>query len=193
MYPSGDESVAPLESLFRTDITHRDVLLKPSSDSDRVSGFINTIQGPALVESSPILHSNDSRPVAVIWFTLKSMMISPIERLTFILQTFLELNRDREDATSLSDMVSALGHLRNSMSQSSKRDEISKLVKAFQGLSIPLREATSEIWRIAHIEELTGLANRRLFLERLESEIVVAPKTIKKLQYSSSVLLLLEQ
>ncbi|MEM7293644.1 MAG: diguanylate cyclase [Pseudomonadota bacterium] len=106
-----------------------------------------------------------------LWFMLKGLMISPIEKLTAILRSFQTTPEGVRSTDHLSGTVRALGSWRDGMSKSSRQDEIGKLVKAFQCLSLSLSEATSRIWRIAHIDGLTDLANRRLFIQRLSEEL----------------------
>lgn len=106
-----------------------------------------------------------------LWISLQGMMVSPIERLTTILRELDQSSDSKGSRHQLSGAKKALGHWRDSMSFKARGDEIGELVGAFQQLSTSLDNATSRVWRLAHVDGLTGLANRRLFIERLTDEI----------------------
>ena len=100
-----------------------------------------------------------------LWIALKGILLIPIEHLTAILK-----GREKEHAAAGSGeyLLSTIQHLADSRGQISKRkDEIGELISAFDDLSSSLHEASTNIWRVAHIDGLTDLANRRLFMEHL--------------------------
>jgi diguanylate cyclase (GGDEF)-like protein len=100
-----------------------------------------------------------------IWVTLKSMLLAPIEHLTGVLK-----GRNNADSVDESGhyLLSTVQRLVNSRGSIAKRnDEIGELIGAFDDLSSSLRDATTSVWRAAHIDGLTGLANRRFFMDRL--------------------------
>jgi diguanylate cyclase (GGDEF)-like protein len=100
-----------------------------------------------------------------IWLTLKSMLLAPIEHLTGILRSRGNGHSDDENGQYLLSTVQRLVDSRGSISK--RNDEIGELIGAFDELSSSLSNATTSVWRVAHIDGLTGLANRRLFMDRL--------------------------
>lgn len=102
-----------------------------------------------------------------IWMTLKSMLLAPIEHLTSILR-----GKGKGHGHSVDEggqyLLSTVQRLVESRGSISKRnDEIGELIGAFDELSSSLSDATNSVWRVAHIDGLTGLANRRFFMGRL--------------------------
>ena len=104
-----------------------------------------------------------------LWITLKGMLLSPIEALTGVLRGRGADHVDDQSGRYLMSTVQRMADSRGSISM--RNDEIGELIGAFDDLSSSLREATTSVWRIAHLDGLTGLANRRLFMERLSSLI----------------------
>jgi len=104
-----------------------------------------------------------------LWFVLKAMLLQPIERLTAILRgEGKEKTIDGVDGNLLTT-VQRLTDSKGSISQ--RNDEIGELVSAFDDLSQSLLDATNSVWRIAHQDGLTGLANRRVVMERFDRVI----------------------
>jgi len=101
-----------------------------------------------------------------LWWLLKGMLLLPIEHLTSVLkgQGEKQLNEAVEGGY-LHSTMKRLTESRGLISQ--RNDEIGELIKAFDELSLSLKDATTSVWRIAHLDGLTGLANRRLLVERL--------------------------
>lgn len=67
------------------------------------------------------------------------------------------------------------------MTPGAREDEIGQLVHAFENLSMTLQETTHDIWKIAHLDNLTSLPNRRLYFERLYQQVEEARNTNSKL------------
>lgn len=111
-----------------------------------------------------------------LWLVLKGMLLLPIEHLTTVLRGEGK-NSSSEEGENLLSTIARLTDSRGSISQRS--DEIGELISAFDDLSSSLREATTSVWRIAHFDGLTGLANRRMMLERLSDCIETAPENQK--------------
>lgn len=105
-----------------------------------------------------------------LWISLQGIMVSPIERLTRILRELDESSVSQDSRYQLSSAVKELGHWRDSMSLEAQGDEIGVLVGAFQKMSTSLDEAASRVWRLAHVDGLTNLANRRLLIEKLTNK-----------------------
>lgn len=104
-----------------------------------------------------------------LWIVLKGMLLLPIERLTAILRG---VGDERSAEEGGGNLLSTVRHLTNSRGSISQRnDEIGELIGAFDDLSSSLQGATNSVWRIAHLDGLTGLANRRLIMERLSRAI----------------------
>jgi diguanylate cyclase (GGDEF)-like protein len=108
---------------------------------------------------------------ACLWALLQGIMLSPIERLTKILRKLDESSASGEANHQLSGAAKALGYWRDSMSVAARGDEIGELVGAFQKMSTSLDDAASRIWVLAHVDELSNLANRRLFTEQLSDKL----------------------
>ena len=101
-----------------------------------------------------------------LWFVLKGMLLLPIEHLTTVLRGE-ERTEHQDGGDELMSTVRRLTDSRGLISQ--RNDEIGELLSAFDDLSLSLQEATASVWRIAHLDGLTGLANRRLMMERLNA------------------------
>lgn len=104
-----------------------------------------------------------------LWFALKGMLLLPIEHLTAVLRGKDDTEQTVQDGGYLLSTMQRLTDSRGSISQ--RNDEIGELISAFDDLSSSLRDATTSVWRIAHFDGLTGLANRRLIMERLRCAI----------------------
>ncbi|MFK7853901.1 MAG: diguanylate cyclase [Granulosicoccus sp.] len=104
-----------------------------------------------------------------LWMVLKGMLLLPIEHLTTVLRGVdgEQTGDGREEY--LHSTMRRLTNSRGSISQ--RNDEIGELISAFDDLSSSLQDATTSVWRIAHLDGLTGLANRRLIMERLNRAI----------------------
>lgn len=114
-----------------------------------------------------------------LWITLKGMLLVPIEQLTQVLKG---RDTDYSDDKCGKYLLSTVQRLVDSRGLISNRnDEIGQLIGAFDDLSASLREATNSVWRVAHLDGLTGLANRRLFMERLSHDIESAGEGTRKL------------
>ncbi|MFT5043957.1 MAG: diguanylate cyclase (GGDEF)-like protein [Porticoccaceae bacterium] len=105
----------------------------------------------------------------ILWITLKEMLLVPLEHLTHVLTGRDDEHSEDESGQYLLSTVQRLVDSRGSISK--RNDEIGELFGAFDKLSSSLRKATNSVWRVAHIDGLTGLANRRLFMERLTRAI----------------------
>ncbi|MFK8075348.1 MAG: diguanylate cyclase [Granulosicoccus sp.] len=105
---------------------------------------------------------------ASLWSVLNGTLLRPIEKLTAVLRG----NQETSTTGSDRDLVATVMRLSESSGSISKRnDEIGELIHAFDELSTSLKDATTSVWRIAHVDGLTGLANRRLFLESLDRAV----------------------
>lgn len=101
---------------------------------------------------------------ATLWFVLNGALLQPIECLTSILRGDDVIKREGKAR----DLVATVRRLSDSRGSISKRnDEIGELINAFDDLSSSLKDATTSVWRIAHLDGLTGLANRRLVMESM--------------------------
>lgn len=104
-----------------------------------------------------------------LWIVLKNLMLKPLEHLTAV---FRGKDTQTDSKNSGKYLLSTMQRLADARGLISERDdEIGELTSAFDDLSLSLYEATNSIWRAAHIDALTGLANRRLFIERLTNRI----------------------
>jgi len=108
---------------------------------------------------------------ASLWALLQGTMVSPIERLTRILRKINVPSASGDANHQLSGAVKDLEYWRNSMSVATRGNEIGELVGAFQKMSTSLDDAASRIWVLAHVDELSNLANRRLFTEQLSDKL----------------------
>lgn len=105
---------------------------------------------------------------ASLWLVLNGTLLRPIERLTAVLRG----DHEKSSKDSDRDLVATVMRLSESRGSISKRnDEIGELINAFDDLSTSLKDATTSVWRIAHLDGLTGLANRRLFMESLDRAV----------------------
>ncbi|MFO1349980.1 MAG: EAL domain-containing protein [Gammaproteobacteria bacterium] len=104
--------------------------------------------------------------MAVLWLLLRRLMLVPVTRLT-------ERIRDLKSEGG----VAAVEHrppvvgpaqyrLGDSPRELTRNDEIGMLARAFCDMSDGLRRSAEQIWSLAYQDSLTGLPNRRLFMER---------------------------
>lgn len=100
-----------------------------------------------------------------LWLILKGMLLIPLEHLTAVLRGVGDEEANSNVNGHLLSTVKRLKDSKGSISQ--RKDEIGELMSAFDDLSSSLHEATNRVWRIAHLDGLTGLANRRVVMERL--------------------------
>lgn len=107
-----------------------------------------------------------------LWFALKGLLLQPIKQLTFA----LSCSGNCESADNSSRyMLSAIKRMNESrVSKSNRGDEIGVLITAYHELSNSLLKSTSIVWHAAHIDGLTGLVNRRLFMDRAEDALISA-------------------
>lgn len=115
----------------------------------------------------------------VLWVVLNRLIILPIERLTAVF-------RGVGDSICLEEsgqrLLSTVQHLSNARGVITRRnDEIGELVGAFEELTTSLSDSSASVWRAAHLDGLTGLANRRLFMERLILDVDHAIATSRQL------------
>lgn len=113
-----------------------------------------------------------------LWFALKGLLLQPIKQLTLALGG--SGNCDSADNSSRY-MLCAIKRMSESRVSKSKRgDEIGVLINAYHELSNSLMKSTLNVWRAAHIDRLTGLVNRRLFMDRAEDALVSASNNGKQ-------------
>ncbi|MFK8081941.1 MAG: diguanylate cyclase [Granulosicoccus sp.] len=102
-----------------------------------------------------------------LWYVLKRLMLVPIEHMTTIFRGVGDTETTVASAQNPLNTVKRLADSRGSISH--RNDEIGDLLSAFDELSNSLQDATRSVWRIAHTDELTGLANRRVVMELFAS------------------------
>jgi GGDEF domain-containing protein/sensor domain CHASE-containing protein len=119
--------------------------------------------------------------LATLWFLLRGMVLSRVEQLTRIMVESREEQSVSDFGTILDETIQALKHWRDNMSPAARKDEIGQLVHAFENLSTALQKTTLDIWKIAHLDGLTSLPNRRLYFERLYQQVEQARMADSKL------------
>ena len=119
--------------------------------------------------------------LATLWFLLRGMVLSRVEQLTRIMVESREEQSVSDFGTILDETIEALKHWRGNMSPAARSDEIGQLVHAFENLSTALQKTTLDIWKIAHLDGLTSLPNRRLYFERLYQQVEQARISDSKL------------
>lgn len=107
--------------------------------------------------------------ILTLWWVLKGMLLLPIEHLTAVLRGVDDDQSSEEGGGYMVSTMKRLTESRGSISQ--RNDEIGELISAFDDLSSSLQDATTSVWRIAHLDGLTGLPNRRLIMDRLRGAI----------------------
>jgi len=105
-----------------------------------------------------------------LWIALRVLFLSPIEHLTKLLSASGNDQHENEDGRNLLSTIKKLSEVRGSLAH--RNDEIGSLLHAFDDLSYSINNSTAAIWRVAHLDGLTGLANRRLFVDRLNNALV---------------------
>lgn len=114
-----------------------------------------------------------------LWLVLKDMLLLPIERLTAVLRGVEDEQSSDDSGQSLLSTVQHLDKSRGLIA--TRNDELGELINAFDDLSISLRKASDSVWRAANIDRLTGLPNRRLFVDRLTRHIDIARENERSL------------
>ena len=106
----------------------------------------------------------------IIWVALKGIVLIPIEQLTSVLRGRGNDVENKQDGDHLLSTVNRLAECRGAVSD--RNDELGELIKAFDELSTSLKDASTKIWHVAHSDGLTGLANRRFFIDSLRQQLV---------------------
>ena len=130
---------------------------------------ISRLGGSALRSSITMILIAALVLMLTLWIALKSLMVTPIENLIAVLRGDPEATMAKINST---DMLSTVRRLTDSRGVlSTRNDEIGQLYEAFDELGSALRDASTAVWRLAHIDGLTGLACRSLLLERLAKSL----------------------
>lgn len=166
---SGDDAIVQRrDGTVRTYSVLRDIQgdgvawLRVSDTAD-----IGTLGEQTLVSLIAVTLALLTATVLTLWVVLRKLLISPLEYLTNVLR-----RAGQCDATSTADSKlfgAVQGLTINNGSLSKRKDELGELVTAFDTLSESLCKATDSLWRAAHLDGLTGLPNRRMFVERLDA------------------------
>jgi diguanylate cyclase (GGDEF)-like protein len=104
----------------------------------------------------------------VTWLLLRKLMLAPVVRLTRHIQSL----KNNSLSTDHLDTEERLQHAAQVLALKpfgppdlQRRDEIGQLARAFEHMQENLLRSGRQIWRLAYQDSLTGLPNRRMFME----------------------------
>ena len=112
--------------------------------------------------------------LACLWFMLKIMIVTPTERLTRLVEIMRKELLSDKSGPDLRNTTKALKLWRETMSESAQRDEFGKLVHTFELFSDSLLKADPEVETTTTHDDSTDIRSKRLFLERISSQIAYA-------------------
>jgi diguanylate cyclase (GGDEF)-like protein len=95
----------------------------------------------------------------IIWLLIRSIVTVPILHICKQIQSQVD--------SKVTDMK---------LLKTSAKDELFALVQVFNQRTSQLLEMRDEIKKLAHFDELTGLVNRRLLIERLDEKLAIAQR-----------------
>lgn len=106
-----------------------------------------------------------------LWLLINRLVLNPLEKLTGIVEDSGEQVSQDYSGPVLKRMTESLNQWLQNIPKRSRHDEIGLLLHAFTLLGASLQNASSRIWTIGHLDNLTGLPNRRLYFEKLNQQI----------------------